>query len=161
MSPSLTCPGRESTGEIINNTVPLENSIPGNCCSALFKNLVRGLWGAVGGHPQARQVSSRGCGEPRRRSFCLHPPCPHPIPQLLKKIKRCERKGTESVTEEKCAVLQTFVSKVISLLFNMLGYSHHSFFCFFGFFFGFSLIEPLCLSPGGPPSFYCFCPCFT
>ncbi|XP_030618903.1 signal transducer and activator of transcription 6 isoform X1 [Delphinapterus leucas] len=55
--------GVESTGEIINNTVPLENSIPGNCCSALFKNL------------------------------------------LLKKIKRCERKGTESVTEEKCAVL--------------------------------------------------------
>ena len=28
-----------------------------------------------------------------------------PLPQLLKKIKRCERKGTESVTEEKCAVL--------------------------------------------------------
>ncbi|KAM8980047.1 signal transducer and activator of transcription 6 isoform X2 [Sarcophilus harrisii] len=55
--------GVESTGEITNNTVPLENSIPGNCCSALFKNL------------------------------------------LLKKIKRCERKGTESVTEEKCAVL--------------------------------------------------------
>ncbi|XP_042554569.1 signal transducer and activator of transcription 6 [Dipodomys spectabilis] len=55
--------GTESTGEIMNNTVPLENSIPGNCCSALFKNL------------------------------------------LLKKIKRCERKGTESVTEEKCAVL--------------------------------------------------------
>ncbi|XP_074082430.1 signal transducer and activator of transcription 6 isoform X2 [Macrotis lagotis] len=55
--------GLESTGEITNNTVPLENSIPGNCCSALFKNL------------------------------------------LLKKIKRCERKGTESVTEEKCAVL--------------------------------------------------------
>ncbi|KAL2776199.1 signal transducer and activator of transcription 6 isoform 2 [Daubentonia madagascariensis] len=55
--------GVESTGEILNNTVPLENSIPGNCCSALFKNL------------------------------------------LLKKIKRCERKGTESVTEEKCAVL--------------------------------------------------------
>ncbi|EGW02263.1 Signal transducer and transcription activator 6 [Cricetulus griseus] len=55
--------GVESTGEIMNNTVPLENSISGNCCSALFKNL------------------------------------------LLKKIKRCERKGTESVTEEKCAVL--------------------------------------------------------
>ncbi|XP_055973608.1 signal transducer and activator of transcription 6 isoform X2 [Sorex fumeus] len=55
--------GAESTGEIINNTVPLENSVPGSCCSALFKNL------------------------------------------LLKKIKRCERKGTESVTEEKCAVL--------------------------------------------------------
>ncbi|XP_023413642.1 signal transducer and activator of transcription 6 isoform X3 [Loxodonta africana] len=55
--------GAESSGEIINNTVPLENSIPGSCCSALFKNL------------------------------------------LLKKIKRCERKGTESVTEEKCAVL--------------------------------------------------------
>lgn len=55
--------GAESTGEIINNMVPLENSVPGNCCSALFKNL------------------------------------------LLKKIKRCERKGTESVTEEKCAVL--------------------------------------------------------
>ncbi|XP_002720983.1 signal transducer and activator of transcription 6 [Oryctolagus cuniculus] len=53
----------ESTGEILNNTASLENSIPGNCCSALFKNL------------------------------------------LLKKIKRCERKGTESVTEEKCAVL--------------------------------------------------------
>ncbi|KAK2496986.1 hypothetical protein MC885_018305, partial [Smutsia gigantea] len=55
--------GVESTGEVLNNTGPLENSIPGNCCSALFKNL------------------------------------------LLKKIKRCERKGTESVTEEKCAVL--------------------------------------------------------
>ncbi|KAL1774972.1 signal transducer and activator of transcription 6 [Sigmodon hispidus] len=55
--------GVESTGEIMNNTVPLENSIPENRCSALFKNL------------------------------------------LLKKIKRCERKGTESVTEEKCAVL--------------------------------------------------------
>ncbi|XP_006897664.1 PREDICTED: signal transducer and activator of transcription 6 [Elephantulus edwardii] len=55
--------GVESSGEIINNVVPLENSIPGNCCSAVFKNL------------------------------------------LLKKIKRCERKGTESVTEEKCAVL--------------------------------------------------------
>lgn len=55
--------GAESTGEITNNTVPLENSVSGNCCSALFKNL------------------------------------------LLKKIKRCERKGTESVTEEKCAVL--------------------------------------------------------
>lgn len=53
----------ESTGEILNNTVSLENNIPGNCCSAVFKNL------------------------------------------LLKKIKRCERKGTESVTEEKCAVL--------------------------------------------------------
>ncbi|KAB0397319.1 hypothetical protein E2I00_005374, partial [Balaenoptera physalus] len=61
--PLSDLPGRESTGEIINNTVSLENSIPGNCCSALFKNL------------------------------------------LLKKIKRCERKGTESVTEEKCAVL--------------------------------------------------------
>ncbi|KAM5254274.1 signal transducer and activator of transcription 6 isoform 2-T6 [Hipposideros larvatus] len=55
--------GAESTGEITNNTVPLEISVSGNCCSALFKNL------------------------------------------LLKKIKRCERKGTESVTEEKCAVL--------------------------------------------------------
>lgn len=32
-------------------------------------------------------------------------PSPSPHPQLLKKIKRCERKGTESVTEEKCAVL--------------------------------------------------------
>lgn len=30
---------------------------------------------------------------------------PHSTLQLLKKIKRCERKGTESVTEEKCAVL--------------------------------------------------------
>ncbi|KAM7116904.1 signal transducer and activator of transcription 6 isoform 2-T2 [Molossus nigricans] len=55
--------GIESTGEITNNTVPFENIGSGNCCSALFKNL------------------------------------------LLKKIKRCERKGTESVTEEKCAVL--------------------------------------------------------
>ncbi|XP_045444108.1 signal transducer and activator of transcription 6 isoform X8 [Pipistrellus kuhlii] len=54
---------RESSGEITNNTVPFENIGSGNCCSALFKNL------------------------------------------LLKKIKRCERKGTESVTEEKCAVL--------------------------------------------------------
>lgn len=35
----------------------------------------------------------------------LSPALPHPTPQLLKKIKRCERKGTESVTEEKCAVL--------------------------------------------------------
>ncbi|XP_014405565.1 PREDICTED: signal transducer and activator of transcription 6 isoform X7 [Myotis brandtii] len=56
---------RESSGEITNNTVPFENIGSGNCCSALFKNL------------------------------------------LLKKIKRCERKGTESVTEEKCAVLFT------------------------------------------------------
>lgn len=55
--------GVESSGEITNNTVPFENVGSGNCCSALFKNL------------------------------------------LLKKIKRCERKGTESVTEEKCAVL--------------------------------------------------------
>ncbi|XP_028012103.2 signal transducer and activator of transcription 6 isoform X4 [Eptesicus fuscus] len=55
--------GVESSGEITNNTVPFENIGSGNCCSALFKNL------------------------------------------LLKKIKRCERKGTESVTEEKCAVL--------------------------------------------------------
>lgn len=61
--PQASGTGAESTGEIINNTVPLENSVPGSCCSALFKNL------------------------------------------LLKKIKRCERKGTESVTEEKCAVL--------------------------------------------------------
>ncbi|XP_005879072.1 PREDICTED: signal transducer and activator of transcription 6 isoform X2 [Myotis brandtii] len=57
--------GVESSGEITNNTVPFENIGSGNCCSALFKNL------------------------------------------LLKKIKRCERKGTESVTEEKCAVLFT------------------------------------------------------
>lgn len=27
----------------MNNTVPLENSIPSNCCSALLKNLVRGF----------------------------------------------------------------------------------------------------------------------
>uniref|UniRef100_A0A6I8NP22 Signal transducer and activator of transcription n=1 Tax=Ornithorhynchus anatinus TaxID=9258 RepID=A0A6I8NP22_ORNAN len=56
-------PHPESTGEVINHTAPLEHSVPGNCSSAVFKNL------------------------------------------LLKKIKRCERKGTESVTEEKCAVL--------------------------------------------------------
>lgn len=35
----------------------------------------------------------------------LSPALPHLTLQLLKKIKRCERKGTESVTEEKCAVL--------------------------------------------------------
>lgn len=35
----------------------------------------------------------------------LTPALPHPTLKLLKKIKRCERKGTESVTEEKCAVL--------------------------------------------------------
>ncbi|XP_036885888.1 signal transducer and activator of transcription 6 isoform X3 [Sturnira hondurensis] len=62
-SPQGPGAGVESTGEITNNTVPFENMGSGNCCSALFKNL------------------------------------------LLKKIKRCERKGTESVTEEKCAVL--------------------------------------------------------
>ncbi|XP_066225548.1 signal transducer and activator of transcription 6 isoform X2 [Saccopteryx leptura] len=62
-SPQGPGAGVESTGEITNNTVPFENIGSGNCCSALFKNL------------------------------------------LLKKIKRCERKGTESVTEEKCAVL--------------------------------------------------------
>lgn len=38
---SLISPGRESTGEITNNTVPLEISVSGNSCSALFKNLVR------------------------------------------------------------------------------------------------------------------------
>lgn len=58
---SLTSPGRESTGEIINNTVALENSIPGNCCSALFKNLVRAL-GSSGGEggrgPQTQGLSS-------------------------------------------------------------------------------------------------------
>lgn len=62
-SPQGPGAGVESSGEITNNTVPFENIGSGNCCSALFKNL------------------------------------------LLKKIKRCERKGTESVTEEKCAVL--------------------------------------------------------
>lgn len=47
----------------------------------------------------------RGCWGPG--VSVLTPALPHPILQLLKKIKRCERKGTESVTEEKCAVLFT------------------------------------------------------
>ena len=41
----------------------------------------------------------------QEKQFLPSPPSPSPHPQLLKKIKRCERKGTESVTEEKCAVL--------------------------------------------------------
>lgn len=48
----LTSPGRESTGEITNNTVPFENMGSGNCCSALFKNLVRASgerWGGGSG----------------------------------------------------------------------------------------------------------------
>nr|XP_060618999.1 signal transducer and activator of transcription 6 [Anolis sagrei ordinatus] len=53
----------ESSGEIVNNTAPLETNATSNACCALFKNM------------------------------------------LLKKIKRCDRKSTESVTEEKCAVL--------------------------------------------------------
>ncbi|XP_062975283.1 signal transducer and activator of transcription 6 [Elgaria multicarinata webbii] len=53
----------ESTGEIVNNTAPLETNATSNACCALFKNM------------------------------------------LLKKIKRCDRKSTESVTEEKCAIL--------------------------------------------------------
>lgn len=47
--------------------------------------------------------------EEAHHTFASHPPPPRsPFSspwQLLKKIKRCERKGTESVTEEKCAVL--------------------------------------------------------
>ncbi|KAF7240329.1 Signal transducer and transcription activator 6 [Varanus komodoensis] len=53
----------ESSGEIVNNTAPLETNVTNNTCCALFKNM------------------------------------------LLKKIKRCDRKSTESVTEEKCAIL--------------------------------------------------------
>ncbi|KAJ7317658.1 hypothetical protein JRQ81_003820 [Phrynocephalus forsythii] len=53
----------ENTGEIVNNTAPLETNATNNTCCAAFKNM------------------------------------------LLKKIKRCDRKSTESVTEEKCAVL--------------------------------------------------------
>ncbi|XP_042304617.1 signal transducer and activator of transcription 6 isoform X2 [Sceloporus undulatus] len=53
----------ESSGEIVNNTAPLETNATSNACCALFKSM------------------------------------------LLKKIKRCDRKSTESVTEEKCAVL--------------------------------------------------------
>ncbi|XP_072847322.2 signal transducer and activator of transcription 6 isoform X2 [Pogona vitticeps] len=53
----------ENTGEIVNNTAPLETNATSNACCAVFKNM------------------------------------------LLKKIKRCDRKSTESVTEEKCAVL--------------------------------------------------------
>ncbi|CAI5765071.1 signal transducer and activator of transcription 6 [Podarcis lilfordi] len=53
----------ENTGEIQNNTAPLETNATSNACCALFKNM------------------------------------------LLKKIKRCDRKSTESVTEEKCAIL--------------------------------------------------------
>lgn len=89
--------------------MPLENSIPGNCCSALFKNLVR-FQGAVGGEG-GRGSSDFGThpGEGVRRPgeavSAFTPPLRPPTPQLLKKIKRCERKGTESVTEEKCAVL--------------------------------------------------------
>lgn len=45
-----------------------------------------------------RDCPWRGCWE-------VSPLLPLPLLQLLKKIKRCERKGTESVTEEKCAVL--------------------------------------------------------
>lgn len=92
----------------MNNTVPLENSIPGNCCSALFKNLVRGP-GAQEGSPRLRGSPWEGWRGPRKEAhhaFASHPPPPFSSPwQLLKKIKRCERKGTESVTEEKCAVL--------------------------------------------------------
>lgn len=91
----------------MNNTVPLENSIPSNCCSALFKNLVRGC-GCKCPQTVWLTLPREAVGGPERKlstSFALsHSPAFSPS-QLLKKIKRCERKGTESVTEEKCAVL--------------------------------------------------------
>lgn len=102
MSHSLTSPGSESTGEIINNSVPLENSVPGNCCSALFKNLVRA---SGSGGPGSGGLSLERVLGAQERPSLPSPFSPSPILQLLKKIKRCERKGTESVTEEKCAVL--------------------------------------------------------
>lgn len=74
------CPGRESTGEIINNTVPLENSIPGNCCSALFKNLVRGLWGAVGGVLRPGKCPREGVRSPGEAVSALTPLALAPSP---------------------------------------------------------------------------------
>lgn len=62
--PLSDLPGRESTGEIINNTVPLENSIPGNCCSALFKNLVRPSGSSGRGSSGQDILLGEGVGSP-------------------------------------------------------------------------------------------------
>lgn len=79
---SPTSPGRESTGEIINNTVALENSIPANCCSALFKSLVRAQ-GAVGksgaGVLRPSDCLGEGVGKPGETVSILTPALP-PLP---------------------------------------------------------------------------------
>lgn len=89
--PSLTCPGRESTGNHQQHCAPGEQHSWELLLCAVQEPGERSAQGAVGGYPQARQVSSRGCGEPRRPWFLPFISLPsHPIPQLLKKIKRCE-----------------------------------------------------------------------
>ncbi|NXT23004.1 STAT6 protein, partial [Syrrhaptes paradoxus] len=79
----------ESTGEMVHNAVALETNPASGTCCASFKNVVGALAGGCG--------TGWGTGVPGDAQ--------PPPPQLLKKIKRCERKGSESVTEEKCAVL--------------------------------------------------------
>lgn len=76
--------------------VALETNPGSGTCSANFKNVVRGSAGGC-------WVGGRGGGVPGGWGGCWTAQCPSP--QMLKKIKRCERKGSESVTEEKCAVL--------------------------------------------------------
>lgn len=77
---SLISPGRESTGEITNNTVPLENIVSGNCCSALFKNLVRASgssrWGRSRG-PQTMGFSLERVSGTQESLLLLSltPPC--------------------------------------------------------------------------------------
>ena len=57
------------------------------------------------GSSDSGTVLREDVGNPGEAVSVLTPALLHPTLQLLKKIKRCERKGTESVTEEKCAVL--------------------------------------------------------
>lgn len=80
----------------MHNVVALETNPGSGTCSANFKNVVRGSAGGC-------WVGGRGGGVPGGWGGCWTAQCPSP--QMLKKIKRCERKGSESVTEEKCAVL--------------------------------------------------------
>lgn len=100
----------------MHNVVALETNPTSGTCCANFKNVVsatsEGHPGAVGQAGSSAGVLEGPDAEPSRRVGWGSPrlvfawgDAQLSPPQLLKKIKRCERKGSESVTEEKCAVL--------------------------------------------------------
>lgn len=86
----------ECSGEILNNCCVMEYHQATGTLSAHFRNMVRtgpGRGGEV-------------CPEPRPHNQLLSPRLPpSPAPQSLKRIKRADRRGAESVTEEKFTVL--------------------------------------------------------